>query len=478
VTRCLALGLAILLAVPRATLPATAEQELGRRFFLEARGQLPLIEDPAVVEYVRALCQKLVDTLGSQEFDYQVFVVAHPSLNAFAVPGGYLFLFSGLVARAATDDEIAGVLGHEIAHVHAHHILRQQTAGAVWTAAALAGLLLSAINPVLGAAGVAAAQTAMLQYSREFEQEADFLGLRITSEAGYDPHALGAFFKQLLVEQRLNPAGVPPYMLSHPVTEDRVAKVDSVIRAQKLRTPAGRPHTSLELEEVRAVTSAHNEPAAIVSARYEQAVAERPRDPTAHFLLGRVYQTIGKLEAARTALEEARTLGIGPRVDRPLGMVYLGLKQPALARTTLEAHLSRRPNDPFARLELGKAYSDAGDEAAALREFQRALRLDPSLDDAHRRLGLIFGRTGDQAQGFYHLAVAARLRGDLEQAYRHFLRTEELLPKDSRQREEVRGALEELEPLVRDRVRARRSDRRIRTGPQLPASSPKVPALR
>lgn len=475
--RALAALLALALAAAPPALAATAEQELGRKFILEARSQLPLIEDPAVVEYAEKLGRQLVGSLGPQEFDYHFYVVDHPSLNAFAVPGGYLFLFSGLIARARTDDEIAGVVGHEIAHVHAHHIVRQQTAGAMWTAAALAGLLLSAVNPVLGAAGIAAAQTAMLQFSREFEQEADYLGLRITTEAGYDPHALAAFFKQLLVEQRLNPTGVPPYMLSHPVTEDRVAHVDSVIRAQKLKTPAGRPHASPELEEVRAVTSAHNEPSDVVTARYERAAAERPRDASAQFLLGRVYQTVGKLDAARGALEKARDLGAGPRVDRPLGSVYLGLKQPALARAALEQHLARRPNDAWTRLELGKALADAGDEPAALREFQRALTLDGDLDEAHRRAGLALGRKGDQAQGFYHLAVAARLRGDLEQAYSHFERTEALLPEHSRQRDEVQAALEELEPLVRDRMRSRRESRRygLRAGEAVRPAFPPVP---
>src|SRR6185436_21162577 len=126
-------------------------------------------------------------------------------------------------ARAANDDEIVGVLGHEIAHVHAHHIVRQQTQGMVWTATALLGVLLTVVNPVLGAGAIAAAQTAQLKYSRDFEQEADFLGLGLVGKAGYDPHALASFFQELLTEQRLNPAGVPAYMLSHPVTQDRVA---------------------------------------------------------------------------------------------------------------------------------------------------------------------------------------------------------------------------------------------------------------
>src|SRR5256886_1200353 len=210
--------------------PALDESELGRRFLLTARGELPIVQDPSVTTYVERVGEKLVRVLGPQSFDYRFFVVQHPALNAFAVPGGYVFVFSGLLARVDNDDELAGVLAHEIGHVSGHHLLRQQKEGQVWTAAALLGLLVSAINPVLGAAGIAPAETAQLKYSREFEQEADYLGLRYSSEAGYDPHALGSFFKELLADQRINSAGVPAYMLTHPLTEDRGANVATAIK--------------------------------------------------------------------------------------------------------------------------------------------------------------------------------------------------------------------------------------------------------
>src|SRR5262249_23365728 len=176
---------------------AGGEAELGRRFLLEARSQLPLIEDPAVTEYVERVGRRLVGVLGPQQFDYRFYVVQSPELNAFAVPGGYVFVFSGLLARAANDDELAGVLAHAVGHVSGHHLVRQQSEGQVWNYAALLGVLLSAVHPVLAAGAVAAAETAQLKYSREFEQEADYLGLRYATQAGYDPHALGSFFKTL-----------------------------------------------------------------------------------------------------------------------------------------------------------------------------------------------------------------------------------------------------------------------------------------
>src|SRR5213078_454599 len=372
------------------------------------------------------------------------------------VPGGYVFIFSGLLARVANDDELAGVLGHEMGHVSGHHIVRQQEKGQVWTAAALLGLLLSAVNPVAGAAGIAAAETAQLKFSREFEQEADFLGLRTMSTAGYDPHAMGTFFKTLLTEQRINPAGVPAYMLTHPVTEDRVSHVETTISAQKLKTPAGRPAAAIELPEAQAVARAIADPPDVVIPRFRRLAEEKPDDAERQFLLGRVYQTVGQLEAARGALEKCRDLGgLGGRVDRPLGSVYEALKEPAKAREALERHLTKHPDDAFAHTQLGKALSDLDQGGAALTEFQRALSLDPDSEEAHRLTGLALGRKGDEAEGFYHLALSSRLRGELEQALSQFQQTDRRVTPGSRRQAEVEQAIAELEPLVRERARER-----------------------
>ena len=448
-------GVAAVAAVVLAVAPTSArasERELGERFMLEARAALPFIDDPSVTGLVRRNARRLVAQLGPQEFDYHFFVVQHPSLNAFAVPGGYIFVFSGLVARANSEDELVGVLAHEIAHVHAHHVVRQQAAGQVWTAAGLLGVLLSAINPVLGAGAIAAAQTAQLKFSREFEQEADYLGVRLAAESGYDPRALGGFFKHLLDEQRLNPSGAPPYMLSHPVTEDRVTNVESLIKAQRLAIPPGRPAAGLDMQEARVVARALTQPADVVISVQRREVDAHPDDAAAHFLLGRTYQTVGQLEAARAALERSAKLDVGPLVDRPLGSLYLSLKEHGLARRHLEKHLAADPRDGWARLELGKVLAATDDTDGSVREYRRAIALDPELDEAHRLLGVTLGRSGDEVEGLYHLAMAARLRGDLVQALRHFQRVESLSREGSVRREEAEEAIEELKEVVRDQA--------------------------
>src|SRR5205823_6366214 len=165
-------------------------------------------------------------------------------------------------------------------------------------------------------------------YSREFEQEADYLGLRYASEAGYDPRALGSFFKELLADQRINSAGVPAYMLTHPLTEDRVANVATAITSQHLKTPAGRPASGTEFPEAQAVARAIAEPADVVIGRYRRMADEKPEDAERQLLLGRVYQTVGQLEAARAALERCRPpggLALGRRGDEAEGFYRLAV---------------------------------------------------------------------------------------------------------------------------------------------------------
>src|SRR5262249_26007698 len=164
-----------------------------------------------------------------------------------------------------------------------------------------------------------------------------------------------------------------------------------------------------------------------------------------------------------------------------LGATYVALKQPEQGAAILQRYLATNPSDAWAHLQLGKAFADQGKGDQAVAEFQRAARLDGNLDEAHRLLGMSLGRQGDQGQGFYQLAVAAKLRGDLEQAYSLFDRAKPLLAEGSPQRAEVDAALEELQPLVRERERERAQPRRrgLAPGPcRRGEQGPRLPAAR
>jgi predicted Zn-dependent protease len=424
-----------------------AERELGRRFDLAARGQLPLIADPEVVGYVDAVGQQIVRGLDDSFFAYQFAVVRDGSINAFAVPGGYIYVHSGLLTRVANDDELAGVLGHEIAHVHAHHLARQQEATQLMNYATLLGMLLSVVQPGIGAAAAAANAAVQLQYRREFEQEADYMGARYVAGAGYEPHGMLDFFKKMGDEQRITPTFVPPYLLSHPLTEDRMNHLEAVLRTPQWAAQPRRP-TSTRLRYVQALARVRSEPPADVMNAYQRQLEAAPRNPTARYLFGVVCLETGQLDAAQKALDGARTAGV-MEADRELGRLALRLRDPARARTLLESAVARDPRDVGALVELARAAEALNDAGTARQAYRRAVEAAPNLDTAHYGLGVLAGRAGDEAAGFFHLASAARLQGRYEQALQQYARAQPLLPATDPRTDEARRWVEELSAFLR-----------------------------
>lgn len=420
--------------------PIAKERELGERFSLEAASQLPFVQEAPVVDFVSRLGARIVSHLDApQPFDYEFHVVRDATLNAFAVPGGFVYVNSGLIARAANDAELAGVLGHEISHVHAHHVVRQQDQSQLASYASLAGMLLSAIHPAIGAAAMGAGMTAQLKYMREFEQEADFMGARVMRAAGYDPHGMQSFMKRIWDEQRTMPIDeIPPYMLSHPMTEDRITRLDSVLRdvpeTRDWRTP------SWELERVKAILAAATGDGGEIRSAYEKRSGTGAR-ALALYGLTLLYQ--GNASGAAAALEKARAEGV-PDLDGEIGFAHLRSGDTDAAIRILRGRIETAPDDAVARARLGAALLQKQDYAGARRELEEALKRAPYLADAEQDLGQSSGRSGDQAHGFYHLARAAELRGQIERAITSYDKAVELLPEGSEESERAKQKLEWL----------------------------------
>lgn len=447
--RALALGLLLVVCSQKTSQGVSfqAERELGSKFALAARLQLPLVDDAELVGYVEQIGRSIVRQLDDSFFDYRFFVVKEPSLNAFAVPGGYIYVHTGLITRAANDDEIAGVLGHEIAHIHAHHLARQQEATQLMNYATLLGVLLSAVHPAIGSFATAANAAAQLRYRREFEQEADYLGVRYMQAAGYDPHGMLDFFKKIGDEQRLSTTEVPPYLLSHPLTDERLNNLEAVLRTQQWAATARRP-ASLALRRLQVVARARTEAPGDVVAAYRQALEAQPHDPMARYLLGVACFETGQLETAQQLLEAARDQGI-TSAERELGRIALRLRQPERAKILLSRVLGREPQDPEALAELARAYEALGEPEAATSAYRRALALAPNMQAAHHGLALLLGRAGNEAEGFYHLATSLYLGGSYERALSQYARAAELLPPGDMRLASVRERIEELSGFLR-----------------------------
>lgn len=418
------------------------EQEIGKKFAFEARAQLPLLDDVEINDYVNRIGQKIVAALGEQPFQYQFFVVREPRINAFAVPGGYVYVHAGLLTAVSNDDELAGVLGHEIAHVNAHHLARQQDATQLLNYATLLGLLLSAIQPAVGAGALALNTAVQLKYRREFEQEADYLGAGYMRRAGYEPRGMLDFFQKMLAQQRVAPQAVPPYLLSHPLTDLRLTNLEAVLHTHQWDGGPRQP-TSLELARVQLLAHGDMEMAEDVIQRYWREADAQPGDGRARYLLGLAYFETGAFEAARETFETARQLGF-QSVDRELGRTYLRLQQLDKARELLSRAAEIHPDDPVSHYELAKVYEAQNDTAGAMREYERTLQLAPALEEAHYGLGMLAGRAGRQGDGFYHLGNAFKLRGEFDKALSQFEKAEPLLPSGSERAHQVRAEISEL----------------------------------
>ena len=207
------------------------EKELGKEFMRNIRHSLTLVDDPVCNSYISSLGHRLASQIDTKDQTFTFFIVDDSSINAFAGPGGYIGVHTGLIKATNSESELASVLAHEIAHVVQRHLVRQlesnQQMSVSTMAAVIAAILLGKgnadVTQAVIASSVAGSAQSQLSFSRQHEQEADRVGIEMLARAGYDPRSMANFFETLQKANRFNMAGVPEFLLTHPVTTSRIA---------------------------------------------------------------------------------------------------------------------------------------------------------------------------------------------------------------------------------------------------------------
>jgi len=210
---------------------ADQEVQLGQQAAADAERQLPMLNDRSVTSYVNNIVGRLARVAPHRDYPYQAKVVNSSDINAFALPGGFIYVHRGLIQAARTEGELAGVLAHEMAHV----ALRHGTAQVSKAYAAQLGI--GALGQILGggrqnsqvwnAVGNIGLSTLFLKFSRNAEDEADSVGARMMAEAGYNPVEMANFFDLLQAQQRRNPSSVEQFFSSHPAPANRSQHIRS-----------------------------------------------------------------------------------------------------------------------------------------------------------------------------------------------------------------------------------------------------------
>ena len=208
------------------------EHKIGEAFYRNLRSEGKVVDDPELQAYIQSIGEKLASHAEAQPSPFTYFLVDDSEINAFAVPGGFVGVNTGLVLLTESESELASVLAHETSHVTQHHMARMFEAASrmsIPSAIAMLGAIaLGVMSPQAGQAAIAAVAAGQQQYALNFtranEEEADRIGMDLLERSGFNPEAMPSFFERLQTANRYNdPANVPEFLRDHPVTTNRIA---------------------------------------------------------------------------------------------------------------------------------------------------------------------------------------------------------------------------------------------------------------
>lgn len=457
-------GLPDLGEIERRGLSVNAERRLGERIMVEIRRDPAYLDDPEVADYIGQLGQRLASHAEGARQPFEFFVVKDAMLNAFALPGGFVGVHTGLILAARAESELAGVLAHEISHVTQSHLARmfdKQGQAQLPTLLALAVAVLAArSNPDVAVGAAVAGQAAGIQqqlnYSRDFEREADRLGLSLLEQSGYDTRGMASFFERMLHFGRLYENNAPAYLRTHPLTTERISDMENRI-AQR---PYKQVPDSVDFGLVRAKLKAHDgtpgEAVADFAAQLKSGKYAQEGDVRfgyAHALL-----RDNKLAAAEGELAQLRRLKLeSPLVESLAAQLRIKRRDHAGALVILQAAVKRYPHVRSLTQTLIETKLGAGETADALALVRQELQLTPGDARLHALEAKIHAAQGRRMQMHRAQGEAYLLESQLDAAIEQFELARragdgdffELSQVDARLRELKQRKLEEMRERLR-----------------------------
>jgi len=406
------------------SLSTEKEREIGEEFFLELNNSYPICTDPFVSSYMNRLGHKLEAQLPPHPFKYRFYVLNDPSMNAFAVPGGYIFMHSGFIRLMDREGELAGVLAHEISHIYGRHMARMMDESKPVSIATLVGSLAAVFlgGPAAAALLVgsqAMGQAAMLKYSRDHEQEADDLGFKWMQKAGYDPRDMVHAFKKLN-KQRWFAGGQPPiYLSTHPHTDTRLVELANRLNIHADKIPKEQNNKEFEYFSLK-VDSLSGSPYQLLR-RMTQAVIHEPDNPA--YLYGKAL-ALAKMdhpEEALGVLEQGLKLDPGNYfIQREIAIQYFERNRYQMALPLLQRLAQTHAHDGVVLYYLGRIYQEQREFAHALASMERVQSLNPAFVEVYQNLGTLYGEEGRLGLAHYYLGLHSLTSRALPTALFHF----------------------------------------------------------
>ncbi len=470
----LALLLSFLLLAGLAPAPSRAmtleeERKLGREAYDEVMAQVPMVKDPDCLAYLRRLGKRITDQLNDELFTYTFNIADDDEMNAFAIPGGYIFFFRGIITMLESEAELVGVLAHEIAHIHHRHLANRVERGTPLSIATMAGALAGMILAALGggAAGQAlmigsiagGAQTSLM-FSRDDESQADFTGYKLMTNLGYPGQEMAASFGRIWrMERLLGGEGVPNYLRSHPASPERMERIEDMVRRGSSRP---RPYDNGEFLRIKTRLVALYEPLEQAAATLARQRREKPNDPLPLYGQALLEMRRARYHSALALLRLAGERGWqgSPLLWREQGKCHLLLGDLAQASDLLNKTVSLRYDDSEALSLLARAQMQGEQLEPARQTLARLVELEPDNDQALYDLGLALGKMGRTGESSLYLGQAFAKRGNERTARFHLTKAVASLESQPELREKAERELKEVEESKERKDKKRLEDKR------------------
>lgn len=409
-------------------LSPTQEYRFGAAIMRQIRASPDFMGDPEVTDYLNRVGFTLVANSPDPGGHFEFFAVDNAAINAFALPGGFIGVHSGLILSAQSESELVGVLGHETAHVTQRHIARMMAArkktGMASLAAVAVAILAASVSPELSQAAIIAAQAAPLQsqlnYSRDHEREADRVGLQIVQKSNYDVHAIPMFFERLQRASRLYEGGAPSYLRTHPMTFERIADIQSRTRD----VPFRQIPDSLEFQLVRARLVALDGRSADAVAKFTRRLDEKKH---ANELAARYGLVVAMLRADRLQPGDLETANghvealLREAGDDPMVLALAASLEIRAGRTQsgLESYRSALRSFPTRKSLIygyATALLDSGQDQLAVQFLERSIMRTPPDFHMYELQARGYASLGEMLAQHRALAEASLVRGNLAAA--------------------------------------------------------------
>ncbi|MFZ2087947.1 MAG: M48 family metalloprotease [Desulfobaccales bacterium] len=427
------------------------ERQLGEEFFLEIQSYYAISTDPFVSSYINRLGRKLESHLGPHTYKYRFYVIDDPTFNAFAVPGGYIFINSGFIRAMEREGELVGVLAHEISHISARHIARQMEESRTVNIATLVGSLAALLLGGPAAAALligtqAAGLSAMLKYSRDHEHEADNLGFKLMTKAGYNPRDMISVFKKLNKQRWYQGGDIPQYLSTHPHTDERLVELSNqyCLHANKMAAGDEDPDFQYFALKVEATTGNPHQ----LFRRMSQSHLGDPKNPVYLFGKAIALARLDRPEEAEAAFDQA--LSLDPRnyvLQREKALQYFDRNRYQEALPLLMRLSQSQPKDEVVLYYLGRVYQQQRQTDLALASMERVYSLNPAFVEVYLNLGTLYGEKGRLGLAHYFLGLHSLTARAYPTALFHFKKALTNMPITDPHYSRLQGQIARLEKM-------------------------------